>query len=298
MTRRKAFILGMVCTLALLLPCYGLLMIYSAARTAPADAGQSNVPILSPTESDEKTLLVMTGEESPETFVLIRLDALHSAVNAVAMPASTVVLCDGAPFTLARAGQDAGPAQAAAALEETLAIHVDNYVLCPAQTLAQQTEALGNGRLRLVNYMSAQALEQLRLAVPGVEDIALTPQMLAQALAEGAADRQMEPLLRAAGYLAFLRAGCQRLDSVLPEALRYAIAHCSTDLTATQVYDYQRVCSFLAQGTPQFNWAGLPGTFAGQGETERYELGAAALATARQYLAASPAQNASIEDSQ
>lgn len=296
MTRRKAFVLGMVCTLALLAPCYGLLLVYSAARTAPADAARTDVPLLAPTEADEKNLLVMTGEEAPETFALVRLDALHSAVNVVAMPGSTVVLCDGAPYTLLEAARTAGPAQAAAALEETLGIHVDNYVFCTAAQLAEQAEPLGNGRLRLANYLSAQALEQLRLAVPGVTELSLTPAMLAQALAEGQADRRMEPLLRAAGYLAFLQAGQEKLAQVVPEALRYAIAHCTADLDAAQVYDYQRVCAFLAEDLPRFSAAGLPGTFAGEGEDERYELGAAALATARQYLAASARQGAGAED--
>lgn len=298
MTKRRAFILGMVCTLALLAPCYGLLLLYANTRVAPADAGQSNIPILAPTESDEKTLLVMTGQDVPETFTLVRLDAIHQSVNVVAAPAQTVVLCDGAPFTLAQAVAQAGPAQAAAALEETLAVHVDNYLFCTAEELAQQTAPLGNARLRLVNYMSASALEQLKLAVPGVETISLTPQMLAQALAEGAASEEMEPLFRSAGYLAFLRAGHGQLEKLGPELLRHAIANWSTDLTATQVYDYQRVFKFLDGGTPQFYSAGLPGTFTGGTDSRRYELGAAALATARQYLAAEPVQNASVEDSE
>ena len=61
--------------------------------------------------------------------------------------------------------------------------------------------------------------------------------------------------------------------------------------------DYERVCKFLQKDQPLFSSAGLPGTFAGTGENERYELGAAALATARQYLAASDDLKASAEDS-
>ena len=297
MTKRRAFVLGMVCTLALLLPCYLIVVVYGVTRVAPTDVSQSGVPVLTPTERDEKTLLVMTGEDSPETFTLVRLDAIHRAVNVVSMPASTVVLCDGAPFTLVRAARVAGPAQAVAALKETLSIPIDNYVFCKAEKLTEMAAPLGNARLRLVNYMSPEALGQLQLAVPGVETLSLTPEMLCDALAEGAAAREMQPLFRAAGYLAFLQAGHEQLATVIPDALRTAISRCSTNLTATQVYDYERVCKFLQKDQPLFSSAGLPGTFAGTGENERYELGAAALATARQYLAASDDLKASAEDS-
>ena len=130
MSRAKAFWLGLGCTLAVLLPIYLAVAAVIFTRSAPADTVQSGVPIAQPTLGDEKNFLLMTGPEQPETFVLLRFDALEGNLCSVAIPGETVVLVNGRPATLADAAEQAGPAQAAAALMETLDIEIDNYLYC------------------------------------------------------------------------------------------------------------------------------------------------------------------------
>lgn len=297
MTKRQAFVLGLVCTLAVLLPCYFATAAFSFLRQTPVDTPQSGVPIARATAGDVKTLLVMTGEDKPETFVLLRFDALQNRISAVAVPGQAVMLVNGAARTLAAAASSAGPAQAAAVLKSTLSIPVDNYLFCSGDDLAQLVSGLGGAQMRLANYMSAEALGQLQLAVPGVTTMTLTPQLLRQALAEGAASRQMQQLLRAEGYLAFLRAGAEDLSAVLPGALRTAISKYSTNLTAVEVYDYERMFKFLEKEPPSFHAAALPGTYAGAGKDLRYELDDAALTTARELLGGTAPQSiSSTED--
>ena len=135
MSRAKAFWLGLGCTLAVLLPIYLAVAAVIFTRSAPADTVQSGVPIAQPTLGDEKNFLLMTGPEQPETFVLLRFDALEGNLCSVAIPGETVVLVNGRPATLADAAEQAGPAQAAAALMETLDIEIDNYLYCTADRL-------------------------------------------------------------------------------------------------------------------------------------------------------------------
>lgn len=145
MTKRQAFFLSLAVGLAVLLPAYFAAAAVSLARGLPAGQAQSGVPILQPTADDRKTLLVMTGEASPQTFVLVRFDALENRAACVETPADTVVLCAGQPDTLAAASASAGPAQAAAALRETLKINVDNYLFCtPAQLAECRPRARGS----------------------------------------------------------------------------------------------------------------------------------------------------------
>lgn len=55
------------------------------------------MPIAQPTLGDEKNFLLMTGPEQPETFVLLRFDALEGNLCSVAIPGETVVLVNGGP---------------------------------------------------------------------------------------------------------------------------------------------------------------------------------------------------------
>lgn len=97
MSRAKAFWLGLGCTLAVLLPIYLAVAAVIFTRSAPADTVQSGVPIAQPTLGDEKNFLLMTGPEQPETFVLLRFDALEGNLCSVAIPGETVVLVNGGP---------------------------------------------------------------------------------------------------------------------------------------------------------------------------------------------------------
>lgn len=290
MTKRQAFFLSLAVGLAVLLPAYFAAAAVSLARGLPAGQAQSGVPILQPTADDRKTLLVMTGEASPQTFVLVRFDALENRVACVETPADTVVLCAGQPDTLAAASASAGPAQAAAALRETLKINVDNYLFCTPAQLAEWTQGLGDGRMKLSGYISEEAQRELRLEIPGVQTLTLTTDMLAAALSDTAGGAGH--LLRAQGYLAFLRAGEESLSQSVPDALRAAIPNCATDLTAAQVYEYARILAFLQKSESAFDACVLPGTQA----DGRYELGDAALAAARAYLASAAGEVPGSED--
>ena len=180
MSRAKAFWLGLGCTLAVLLPIYLAVAAVIFTRSAPADTVQSGVPIAQPTLGDEKNFLLMTGPEQPETFVLLRFDALEGNLCSVAIPGETVVLVNGRPATLADAAEQAGPAQAAAALMETLDIEIDNYLYCTADRLVDLAAGFGTARIPLANYMTPEALGQLQLNIPGVQTVSLTPQMQSQ----------------------------------------------------------------------------------------------------------------------
>ncbi len=292
MTKRQAFLLGLAVSLAILLPFYFTVAAFSLTRAKPAENAKSGVPIVQPATDDRKTILLMTGEETPETFVLARFDALKNQISCVEVPGQTVVLCVGTPRSLREACRSAGPAQAAAALKETLKIPVDNYLYCGAEQMAQLAEGLGNAQLRLVNYISSEALARLQLDIPGVRSLTLTTQMLCQALQAPAKSEASQHLLRAQGYLAFLRSGEQQLGSVLPQAMRTAVSQYSTNLTAAEIYDYERILQFLQKNEPQFVGCVLPGSY----QEDRYELDPGAMAVAREYLSSAAQEIGSAED--
>lgn len=280
MRKTKAYFLSLLGALTVVLPIYLAAAAILFTRTRPVDTLQSGVPVVQPRATDARTLLLMTGPEQPETFVLLRFDAWSGEVCTAALPAEAVMLVGGQPVTLAEAAQQAGPAQSAAAIEETLGITVDNYFYCTADDLLKLTDGFGTARIPLANYLTPQALAQVKLDLPGIETLSLTPAMLAQVLAADAAAPDLQTLLRAEGYLAFLRVGGAPLAEKLPDALRAALAGSATDLTAVQIYDYERIFNFLQKDPPEYRAGVFPGAWAG----DRYELSPDAPAVAAGYF--------------
>lgn len=144
-----------------------------------------------------------------------------------------------------------GPAGVTAALEETLGAPVDNYIYCTARRLASLTENFGSAQLKLTNYMTSEALGELQLSVPGVSELTLSTQVLCETLEAQVLSRDAQTLLRAQGYLAFARAASGQLEQKAANAMRAAVAKDSTDLTAVQLYDYQRIFKFLDKIVPE-----------------------------------------------
>lgn len=292
MSNRRAFWLGLGISLAVLLPFYFLVAAFSLSRVSPTENPKSGVPILQPTLDDRKTLLLMTGEQQPETFVLLRFDAMENLIACVEVPAETVVLSDGKPQTLLQAVERAGPAQAAATLRETLSISIDDYVYCKGEQLAELAEPLGTTQLNLFQYLSTQALESLHLNVDGVQQTTITTEMMVQALRAEPQTWMAGHVLRAQAYVAFLRGGIGELTNAIPDAMRKAASSYSTNLTAMEIYDYERIFQFLQTKDPAFAACVLPGQLSG----ERYELNDDALSVAREYLGSNAKELGAGED--
>ena len=268
MSKKKAFLLGFSLTLAVLVPVYLAVCAYGLSRTAPVEQKQQGVPVVQPLSTDARTLALMTGEGGPQTFVLVRFDAYEGRITTAALDAQTVVLCGGQGMTLFEVAQQMGPAGVPAALEETLGAPVDNYIYCTARRLASLTENFGSAQLKLTNYMTSEALGELQLSVPGVSELTLSTQVLCETLEAQVLSRDAQTLLRAQGYLAFARAASGQLEQKAANAMRAAVAKDSTDLTAVQLYDYQRIFKFLDKIVPEARALTFPGRWNG----DRYEL--------------------------
>lgn len=287
MSRKKAFWLSFFITLAVLLPIYAAVILYGTVRGAkPADTAQSGVWVAQAKRSDAQTVLVMTGAgtaQTADTFALVRFDAYNERLCVATLPPETIVLIGGAPYTLTECVQSAGPSQAIAALRETLGIEVNHYLFAAPRTLWSIAEQYGTVRLPLSSYLSDEALTALHMtADDGAQTQTLTPRMLAEALQSGYAAGDTLCTLRAKGYAAFLAAGAGRLADTLPQSVRTNSSRLATNISATELYDYERTLQFLDKRQPDIISQALPGTWAG----ERYELNDESVAFAVRYLAA------------
>ncbi|MEG1011847.1 MAG: hypothetical protein RSE54_08275 [Ruthenibacterium sp.] len=298
MTRGRAFWLSFFGTLAVLVPLYLAVFAYGSATTGAraAEKEKSGVWVAQATAADAQTVLVMTGggtAQTAECYTLVRFDAYQNRIAVASMPPQTVVLIGGSPVTLAEAVQSAGPSQAVAALTETLHLCVDNYLFAAPKTLWQTVEAFGNITLRLPQYLERDAMAALGLTEVGGETQAVSPRLFAQILAEGNLAPEKLSALRARGYAAFLAAGHGRLKAVLPRAVRVNSTALATNLTAAQLYDYERTLQFLDQQEPAYIAEAMPGTWRGA----RFELNEESAAFVQAAFSGSAPQQAQAEDS-
>ncbi|MEG2930384.1 MAG: hypothetical protein RR825_01235 [Ruthenibacterium sp.] len=298
MTKSKVFWLSFFGTLAVLVPLYLAVFAYGSATTGSRAAQQekSGIWVAQATDADAQTVLVMTGgntAQTAESYTLVRFDAYKNSIAVASMPPQTVVLIGGSPVTLAQAVQSAGPSQAVAALTETLNIRIDNYLFATPKILWQTAEAFGSVMLRLGNYLDANALAALGLTEAKGNMQAVSPRLFAQILAEGNLAPEKLSALRARGYAAFLAAGHGRLKAVLPRAVRVNSTALATNLTAVQLYDYERTLQFLDQQEPAYIAEAMPGTWRGA----RFELNEESAAFVQAAFSGSAPQQAQAEDS-
>lgn len=281
MSKRKAFWFSFLLSLAVIVPLYLAVFALGITRAKPAEQKQQGIPIAQPTVSDHKTVLVMTGSataQTPDTYALVYFDALRSKISVVTFPKETIVLTGGQAGTLAQAVEKAGPSQGVAALSETLEISVDNYLFASPETLCRMTEGLGNASLALGEYLTQEQIGNLQLVVEGTQTQVLSPRLLTEILASGEVSQKVRYELRAAGYRAFLQAGSETLANVLPDAVRKNSTKLATNITATEIFDYERIFDFLGKEPPQCSASTLPGKWTG----ETYELDENSVAEAQQ----------------
>ena len=267
MSKKKAFLLGFSphpCRAGAGVPCCMRIwpVTHSAGGTETAGRAGGAAPQHGCTHPGADD-----GRGRAANFVLVRFDAYEGRITTAALDAQTVVLCGGQGMTLFEVAQQMGPAGVTAALEETLGAPVDNYIYCTARRLASLTENFGSAQLKLTNYMTSEALGELQLSVPGVSELTLSTQVLCETLEAQVLSRDAQTLLRAQGYLP-LRAASGQLEQRRQTPCARLWRKDSTDLTAVQLYDYQRIFKFLDKIVPEARALTFPGRWNG----DRYEL--------------------------
>lgn len=278
MSDRKAFFIGLFATLALILPVYFVfaLISFSGVGSVPTENKQSNIPVAKPAASDAKTVLIIEDTEEAALFVLVRFDALKNKIVTTTFLGKTIMLANGKGTTLLDALRFAGPAQVAECIKETLGITVNNYIMASPERLVTMWHPLGTAQVNLPNYLSDEALSQLKLPLLGIEDIALTPTLFSEILHSEHIPSDVLCNICADGYLAFLRTNSDSLDTVLVNTFKKNINNVQTDIAATDIFDYDRILKFLVKGECEFSSI----IFDGQMSSDRFELGEASPKTA------------------
>ena len=272
MSKRKAFWISFALTLGLLIPLYAVALFLGTAGISDPDtpaAGEGvGIAVRRPDAGDAKNLLVVVqGDQA--AFLLLRFDALQGKCAVAALPADLPLTReDGEQTTLAGLEDYAGPGVAAKRIAALLEIEIDHYLSLPQQTLIELAERMGNITVDVSwpELAGRQALlegqgERVTLSADG-----------AAALLERAGEKAGG--LRARIYSAFLLAGMDRLNTLIPDFLRSASGDLDTDILATDIYDYQRILDYLALLQPEMLFGELTFTETGEPAGESLQLAA------------------------
>ena len=140
MRQFKTFIFTFTVTFCIMLTCY-MGLYWFVQYTSPQAAGetQENVPILSLTPEDTKTVLVVTECDEARFYFLLQLNAIQNKVNLVSVPSAYYL--SAAQRTLGESMDYAGVRQCVQDLSRQFDITIDFYLVCSVQQMAQLTES-------------------------------------------------------------------------------------------------------------------------------------------------------------
>lgn len=270
MSGKKAFWISFALTLGLLIPLYAVALFLGTAGMSDPDAPAAGegvgIAVRRPDAGDAKNLfLAVRGENS--WFLLLRFDALQGKCSVAALPGSLLLTREsGEQTTLADLDDYAGPGIAAQRLAQLLDIKLDHYLSLPQQTLIELAEQMGN---ITVDANWPELAKKQGLLADQEERVTLSADGAAALLGRAGTDADE---LRARIYSAFLLAGMDRLNTLLPDFLRTSSSSLDTDILATDIYDYQRILDYLALLQPEMYWGKLESTAEGQPTEETQQL--------------------------
>ena len=261
MTRKKAFWLSFACTLGVLIPIYAAALFFGTAHLGSPEAAVAGegvgIAVRRPDAGDSKNLLLAVGEGENVTFSLVRFDALQGKVCVMPVPSATRVETEaGKPSTVARQYAYAGPGLAAQQLAALLGVRVDHYFSITRDGLVALGEKMGNISLDLTQP-ELQKIGGLPMGSGSGGKTVLSATSAAELIRGADAGEEALAPLRAEAYSAFLLAGMDRLNTILPDFLRSNDKSFSTSILATDIYDYQRILDYLALQQPEMRWGVL-----------------------------------------
>ncbi len=278
MSRVRAFLASMLVTLFCLIPLYFIVIGVELFGARPAETAADQVPVLTPLETDQLTLLLVTQDDAGCAAALVRLDAWNRRAQVLTLPANLVLLLDGAPVTVRQCCAAAGPLQLRSALKETVGLDCHRYLSLTPEQLAGVFSEFSPvlswddlGPIRDITLLR-------RFAFNGGQG-ALASSTAALLLRQSEQGDLENAGLRATLYGAFLQEGLPTLSAPVVELLR-SDARLLTDITAVDIYGVERLLTLLAADPPAVT-AGVPdGSLSRTG----YEISEEGLAQLRELL--------------
>ena len=243
MTKKKAFFLTIILTLASIAPLFMLIILPKIAEGPPTQVSktQQDVPIILPTASDYKTILVVTQNPEP-VFLLLRIDAVRTEINGAFFPKETIILQNGTPTTIEKTWQTKGAIHVVRGLEETFEIGIDNYYQTDIKSIVKNTTSLGSIPVNLEDFGDSKDTKTIEKYIETGMQNNITVQTSQDMLAEFTGTGSEKAQLRSIIYTSFLQK-----ESDFSQALLDILndKDAVTDITAQDRFKYERIIKLI-----------------------------------------------------
>ena len=275
----KVFWLSFLSSMAILLPLYAT--VYFSETIIPRHSvgvaePQSGISIDAPSLNDSRNIFVVIEDKSPR-FMLLRFDAWQERI-AISFLRDDMLLLgdDGSLVSLQSGFEYAGPGYVAGLLSGTLSIDIDDYIKLSTESVIELGEEIGP--IKFSKELIAKAGAGTLTAADGTA--AMSASTLATFLTLFPIEKDVSDEFYGEVYSLFMQASIDRLGTLFSELLTANTAGFSTDITATEIYDYQRLLGFFAEKNPKIEYM----VFDGVVEDTGFALGENSVSTAERYF--------------
>ena len=291
---KKVFWLSFLSAMAILLPVYAA--VYFSETIIPRHSvgvaePQSGISIDAPTLSDSRNIFVVIDDDGDDDddygddgsggdatrFVLLRFDAWQERIAISFLRDDTLLSGDdGSIITLQSSFEYAGPGYAAGLISSTLSIDIDDYIKLSSDAIIELGEEIGP--VKFSKELIAKAGAGALTAEDGTA--AMSAKTLATFLNLFPIDKDVSDMFYGEVYSLFMQASIDRLGTIFSDLLTGNSDGLSTDITAAEIYDYQRLLGFFAVKNPKVEYM----VFEGALEESGFALAEKSLSDAERYF--------------
>ncbi len=245
----RYFFLTLIMALLIILPTFALIGAYSLTRVSSVAEPISNVPVIKPTEEDNRNILLIVDEQNP-MFMILKFDAFGKSVVNLTMPSDLLVSEDETLIDMMNYG---GPAMVTTGLESLLDIGIDYYCLINPEQLSTLT----------VNFKAATPSSEIseRLDIPQQHVVSVD---YAENLIAMASDDEKQ-LIRSICYSLLLEENMQIMSAEIPARIKEINGNINTNIGSEEIYRLTKIFSLLPYETVNYYAVTLSGEHTNDG---------------------------------
>lgn len=246
MSRRKAFFISFLISMAGVLTVYRLVWGTIQNRSSETDTPQTGIPKAAPGVHDSKTLLLGLGDEENPYFFLIKMSAINNHIG-IGCISPSYEFADG--DSMADSMRQAGMMQCLLDMEKEFGINIDYYLQCSWRQAASLVKDMEDINVDSIGRDLPPVIRDFLLK--SAEKIDGESLVNCARKAAGFLDNELGLAFLTEGMAQLIMANPHRLEGV-NEAIKENYSSLNTNLNTTSLAGMGRIAGFLADSYVEY----------------------------------------------
>ena len=246
MSRKKAFFISFLVSMAGVLTVYRLVWGAIQGRSSETDTPQTGVPKVAPGVHDSKTLLLGLGDSENPYFFLIKMSAINNRIG-IGCVSPSFEFSDG--DSMADSMRQAGMMQCLLDMEKELGINIDYYLQCSWRQAAALAEDMDEINIDGIGRDMPPVIRDFVLK--GAEKISGESLVNCARKAAGFLDNEIGLAFLTESMAQLIMANPHRLEGVT-DAIKENYSALNTNLNTTSLAGMKRIAGFLADSYVEY----------------------------------------------